>query len=224
MLWLSDKCVKFYGNSKDFGRIRSNWFWFDMIVGMHCKVIHLIKRTSGSERNVLGREYCPKTIKICRRRRRDLRNLLRLPGTKWCGKGYSATKYAELGGRSKADRCCRQHDKSCPYWIMGFETKYGLFNWRINTLMHCKCDDRYLVDVQSCCNYGDFYIISLSLSLCFFSSITSFFWLSLEICISLSWFQLLLFEIKRLRMESKLYWNSYVMFIWKFTVNLNNPA
>lgn len=85
-----------------------------------------------------------KLSKYCRsRHRRDLRNLLRLPGTKWCGKGYSALKYAELGGRSKADRCCRQHDKSCPYWIMGFETKYGLFNWRINTLMHCKCDHRY---------------------------------------------------------------------------------
>lgn len=77
------------------------------------------------------------------RERRDLSNMLRVPGTKWCGKGYSAKKYAELGGYSKADRCCRQHDKSCPFWIMGFETKYGFFNWRINTLMHCKCDDRY---------------------------------------------------------------------------------
>lgn len=75
--------------------------------------------------------------------RRDLSSVFQVPGTKWCGKGYSAKKYAELGGYSKADRCCRQHDKSCPFWIMGFETKYGFFNWRINTLMHCKCDDRY---------------------------------------------------------------------------------
>lgn len=77
------------------------------------------------------------------RRRRDLTNLLQVPGTYWCGISNSAKKYAELGGRSKADRCCRQHDSKCPLWIMGFETKYGLFNWRINTLMHCKCDDRY---------------------------------------------------------------------------------
>lgn len=83
-----------------------------------------------------------KNKKNCRHRR-DLTSLLRVPGTKWCGKGYSAKKYAELGGYSKADRCCRQHDKSCPFWIMGLETKYGYFNWRINTLMHCKCDDRY---------------------------------------------------------------------------------
>ncbi|CAD7087836.1 unnamed protein product [Hermetia illucens] len=90
--------------------------------------------------------YRPFTLSHCKcdmRQRRDLASFLRVPGTKWCGKGWSATKYADLGGYSKTDRCCRQHDKSCPFWIMGFETKYGLFNWRINTLMHCKCDERF---------------------------------------------------------------------------------
>lgn len=83
------------------------------------------------------------------RQRRDLTNSFRVKGTKWCGKGWSATKYADLGGYSKSDRCCRQHDKACPFWIMGFETKYGLFNWRINTIMHCSCDERYLYRLYS---------------------------------------------------------------------------
>ncbi|XP_021708995.1 uncharacterized protein LOC5571127 isoform X2 [Aedes aegypti] len=77
------------------------------------------------------------------RHRRDLSNMLRVPGTKWCGKGWSARNYVEMGGLSKADRCCRQHDLSCPFWILGFETKYGVFNWRVNTLMHCSCDERF---------------------------------------------------------------------------------
>ncbi|XP_055595427.1 uncharacterized protein LOC129746034 isoform X1 [Uranotaenia lowii] len=77
------------------------------------------------------------------RQRRDLSSMLRVPGTKWCGKGWSARNYVEMGGLSKADRCCRQHDLSCPFWILGFETKYGVFNWRVNTLMHCSCDERF---------------------------------------------------------------------------------
>lgn len=79
------------------------------------------------------------------RHKRDISDLFRVPGTKWCGKGYSADKYTRLGGFSRTDRCCRKHDLSCPFWIGGFETKYGLFNWRVNTLMHCNCDER-LVD------------------------------------------------------------------------------
>ncbi|XP_066151625.1 uncharacterized protein GIIIspla2 [Euwallacea fornicatus] len=77
------------------------------------------------------------------RPKRDISDLFRIPGTKWCGKGYSADKYTRLGGFSKTDRCCRKHDLSCPFWIGGFETKYGLFNWRMNTLMHCNCDERF---------------------------------------------------------------------------------
>ncbi|XP_050525525.1 uncharacterized protein LOC126896629 [Daktulosphaira vitifoliae] len=77
------------------------------------------------------------------RRKRDLMAVLRVPGTKWCGKGRSAKKYTHLGGFGGADRCCRVHDTSCPLYIGALETKYGLFNWRLNTLMHCSCDRRF---------------------------------------------------------------------------------
>ncbi|KAJ9598184.1 hypothetical protein L9F63_011133, partial [Diploptera punctata] len=78
-----------------------------------------------------------------RRRKRELMDLFRIPGTKWCGKGQSATKYTNLGGFGRADKCCRVHDTACPFYIAGFEEKYGLFNWRINTIMHCACDERH---------------------------------------------------------------------------------
>lgn len=77
------------------------------------------------------------------RQKRGLSDLLRVPGTKWCGKGYSAEKYTRLGMFSRTDRCCRKHDTTCPFWIGAFETKYGLYNWRINTIMHCGCDERF---------------------------------------------------------------------------------
>ncbi|KAK7862397.1 hypothetical protein R5R35_004172 [Gryllus longicercus] len=77
------------------------------------------------------------------RRKRELMDLLRVPGTKWCGKGRSAIKYTQLGGFSGADKCCRVHDNACPFYISAFEDKYGLFNWRINTIMHCACDERF---------------------------------------------------------------------------------
>ncbi|XP_018325843.1 uncharacterized protein LOC108737480 [Agrilus planipennis] len=77
------------------------------------------------------------------RTRRDMSYLFQIPGTQWCGKGYRATKYTHLGSFSKTDRCCRRHDTSCPYWISAYETKYGLFNWRLNTIMHCSCDERF---------------------------------------------------------------------------------
>jgi secretory phospholipase A2 len=41
-----------------------------------------------------------------------------------------------------ADKCCRVHDTACPLYISAFQEKYGLFNWRINTIMHCTCDER----------------------------------------------------------------------------------
>lgn len=97
------------------------------------------------------------------RKRRDLANMLIVPGTKWCGKGYLAKRYAEIGGRSKADRCCRHHDKRCPYWIEGFQKKYSLFNWRVNTLMHCKCDERYVHYIWTECflilQFGSFLLL-----------------------------------------------------------------
>lgn len=76
-------------------------------------------------------------------------SVLRVPGTKWCGKGRSAKSYKQLGGFGKADRCCRIHDTSCPMWIGALERKYGLFNWRLNTLMHCSCDRRYIIDITN---------------------------------------------------------------------------
>ncbi|CAH2101451.1 unnamed protein product [Euphydryas editha] len=90
--------------------------------------------------------FRPFTISHCkcdRRKKRDAMELLRVPGTKWCGKGYSATRYSQLGGYTRTDRCCRVHDLRCPFWIGGMEKKFGLYNWRINTLMHCRCDERF---------------------------------------------------------------------------------
>lgn len=72
--------------------------------------------------------------------------LLRVPGTKWCGKGFSATRYSQLGGYTRTDRCCRVHDLRCPFWIGAMEKKYGLYNWRVNTLMHCRCDERFVAE------------------------------------------------------------------------------
>lgn len=84
------------------------------------------------------------------RRKRDAMEILRVPGTKWCGKGYSATRYSQLGGYTRTDRCCRVHDLRCPFWIGGMEKKYGLYNWRVNTLMHCRCDERFVFLKMEC--------------------------------------------------------------------------
>jgi len=68
---------------------------------------------------------------------------LRMPGTKWCGKGWRTDSFYQLGGYSSADRCCRQHDLGCTENIQPGEIKYGLLNARIHTVMHCSCDDRF---------------------------------------------------------------------------------
>jgi secretory phospholipase A2 len=64
-----------------------------------------------------------------------------MPGTRWCGKGNSGIRN-DLGEFGEADRCCRMHDNSCPIWIESMDTKYGYFNWRPGTIMHCRCDER----------------------------------------------------------------------------------
>jgi secretory phospholipase A2 len=69
-------------------------------------------------------------------------DMLRVPGTKWCGKGNVANRFSHLGGFSGADKCCRVHDSACPFYIGAFEEKYGLLNWRVSTIMHCACDER----------------------------------------------------------------------------------
>merc|ERR1712243_284107 len=48
-----------------------------------------------------------------------------------------------MGGYSGADRCCRHHDLGCPISIEPGQTKYGLTNVRIHTVMHCSCDERF---------------------------------------------------------------------------------
>jgi len=97
-----------------------------------------------------------------KRRKRDLLSVLRVPGTKWCGKGRSAKSYRQLDGFGGADRCCRIHDTSCPMWIGALQSKYGLFNWRLNTLMHCSCDRRYINNTLSVYYVGTSSILTSS--------------------------------------------------------------
>ncbi|XP_011642191.1 uncharacterized protein LOC105430361 [Pogonomyrmex barbatus] len=78
-----------------------------------------------------------------RSRSRSRRELFMIPGTQWCGRGNRATKYTNLGGFSVADACCRKHDTACPFYIPAFEMRYGVFNWRISSMMHCACDERF---------------------------------------------------------------------------------
>lgn len=81
--------------------------------------------------------------KQSRSRNRIRRELFMIPGTQWCGRGDRATKYTNLGGFGMADACCRKHDTSCPFYIPAFEARYGVFNWRISSMMHCACDERF---------------------------------------------------------------------------------
>jgi len=68
---------------------------------------------------------------------------IRMPGTAWCGKGWRVDSAKSMGGYSGADRCCRHHDLGCPISIEPGQTKYGLTNVRIHTVMHCSCDERF---------------------------------------------------------------------------------
>jgi len=73
---------------------------------------------------------------------------MRMPGTNWCGKGWRAQKYYELGTHAAADSCCRQHDLTCQDYITAGETKDGLHNYRPYTAMHCSCDERFRTCLQ----------------------------------------------------------------------------
>lgn len=77
---------------------------------------------------------------VCRRKR-ALSDWLIAPNTKWCGRGQTADKYSQLGGASKADKCCRRHDH-CKFNIYAMTTKWRLFNYRPFTISHCSCDMR----------------------------------------------------------------------------------
>ncbi|XP_013138495.1 PREDICTED: uncharacterized protein LOC106103306 isoform X2 [Papilio polytes] len=113
----------------------ANWLDYDRLK-MECLERHEELTLIMSNKNKIGEE-------LLTRKKRDAMELLRVPGTKWCGKGFSATHYSQLGGYTRTDRCCRVHDLRCPFWIGGMEKKYGLYNWRVNTLMHCRCDERF---------------------------------------------------------------------------------
>ncbi|XP_052850098.1 acidic phospholipase A2 PA4 [Drosophila gunungcola] len=77
------------------------------------------------------------------RRKRQLSDWLIAPNTRWCGRGNLANgTYNDLGGASKADKCCRKHDH-CKMWIDGMSNRYDLFNYRPYTLSHCNCDLRF---------------------------------------------------------------------------------
>ena len=71
------------------------------------------------------------------------KDLVRIPGTLWCGKGWRTDGAQRMGGYTGADRCCRQHDLGCPLSIEPGEVKWGLSNNRVHTVMHCKCDERF---------------------------------------------------------------------------------
>ncbi|XP_031638977.1 phospholipase A2 hemilipin isoform X1 [Contarinia nasturtii] len=76
------------------------------------------------------------------RKKRTLSDWLIAPNTKWCGRGQTAEKYSQLGGASKADKCCRRHDH-CKFNIYAMTTKWRLFNYRPFTISHCSCDMRF---------------------------------------------------------------------------------
>ncbi|XP_017102386.2 acidic phospholipase A2 PA4 [Drosophila bipectinata] len=77
------------------------------------------------------------------RRRRQMSDWLIAPNTRWCGRGNLANgTYNDLGGASKADKCCRKHDH-CKMFIDGMSNRYDLFNYRPYTLSHCNCDLRF---------------------------------------------------------------------------------
>ncbi|XP_055314669.1 uncharacterized protein LOC129575320 isoform X1 [Sitodiplosis mosellana] len=76
------------------------------------------------------------------RKKRALSDWLIAPNTKWCGRGQTADKYSQLGGASKADKCCRRHDH-CKFNIYAMTTKWRLFNYRPFTISHCSCDMRF---------------------------------------------------------------------------------
>ncbi|XP_058466933.1 uncharacterized protein LOC131439657 isoform X2 [Malaya genurostris] len=76
------------------------------------------------------------------RHKRAIADWFLSPNTKWCGRGHSAERYHQLGGASRADMCCRQHDY-CKLNIPGMATKWELFNYRPYTISHCSCDQRF---------------------------------------------------------------------------------
>ncbi|XP_066461070.1 group 3 secretory phospholipase A2 [Eleutherodactylus coqui] len=65
-----------------------------------------------------------------------------MPGTLWCGVGSTAENFTNLGVFHGVDRCCREHDHCYPQ-IQAFEFQYGIRNYRLHTVSHCDCDQRF---------------------------------------------------------------------------------
>ena len=81
-------------------------------------------------------------ISVLSRVERSTADAMMFPGTNWCGRGARVNGYSHLGTYSGADKCCRQHDLGCPYFISSGDTKYGVYNWKLYTMSHCTCDER----------------------------------------------------------------------------------
>lgn len=101
------------------------------------------------------------------RKKRALSDWLIVPHTKWCGRGQTADNYSQLGGASKADKCCRRHDH-CKFNIYAMTTKWRLFNYRPFTISHCSCDmrlDIHLRYIENRFDLKNFYELPTTTSL-----------------------------------------------------------
>ena len=58
------------------------------------------------------------------------KDMVRMPGTLWCGKGWRTDAQHKMGGYAGADRCCRHHDLGCPLSIEPGQKKWGIYNTR----------------------------------------------------------------------------------------------
>lgn len=101
-----------------------------------------IQTSQTSDQNISKRSTDPVKRKRSKRAAFDLNSVLIFPGTKWCGKGDLAQCYDDLGEDIELDACCRDHD-CCPFVIPPFSNKFGIFNYRFHSLLHCDCDQRF---------------------------------------------------------------------------------
>jgi len=67
----------------------------------------------------------------------------------WCGPGNTADDYNHLGQHRDVDECCRTHDNNCSHYISRHSEKYGLVNWVPFSRTTCKCDEEFLICLES---------------------------------------------------------------------------
>ncbi|XP_040208109.1 group 3 secretory phospholipase A2 [Rana temporaria] len=65
-----------------------------------------------------------------------------MPGTLWCGVGSIAENFTNLGVFREVDLCCREHDH-CGPTIQSFGFQYGIRNYKLHTVSHCDCNQRF---------------------------------------------------------------------------------